>query len=146
VAQSLTCGPCWAFAAPDVNADGRDEIAVKVGDSLSRQRVELFDGRTLSPITVNGGSPLTFEFGGPVKHPATATCSGHALIVTTASAPDERTFAVQMTRYTFGPGGRSVTPHRTTRRIDFHSPEAASLNAGDGGRLCGAVIVAPSGG
>ena len=69
-------GPCTAFAAPDVDGDGFDEIAVTVGSTGGSTMFDLYNGAGLQRLgfDCSNCSSGPFFWGGPGGHVEGAYC------------------------------------------------------------------------
>jgi hypothetical protein len=67
---------CTAWANPDINGDGQDEIAIVTAQGASTTSFELYNathgsqGWALNPYVRDDGMPLRFEEGGSATHQA----------------------------------------------------------------------------
>jgi len=123
---------CFVYANPDIDGDGRDEIAIVSAQGASTTSFELYyathgsQGWALNPYTGDDGMPLRFEEGGSATHQAGTYCddsSGLRRFVSwEATSSDGTTFEVKETPYAVQEGLTSSTQRLATAPADALPP------------------------
>ena len=149
-------GVCQAFAAPDINGDGRAELAVKTlqaaGSISGLQFYEVLPSEAPKvPVEVAAGGPgpgsiapgqvFVVTFGSSSGYEDNLRCEraadgSHVLVSTDAEARGNR-WAVYEGVWRFDGEQIAMLSHRTYS-VAKHDPPAADLLAGDS--ICGAPI------
>lgn len=156
--EVVSSGICHAFAAPDLNDDGRAELAVRVQDAAGSIALLQFyeltpDEPIQEPIQIAPGGPGpgeitpgqigTFTYGSSSDYEENIRCTTdfegrHVFLVTVAESQGDQWNVFEGTwRYDRRLGLVDFRSHRTYS-ISKDSPEASDLTAGDS--ICGAPI------
>ncbi len=106
---------CSAFDAPDLNRDGRDELAIELWHGASQVGIGIFtlDGGVVRRAAVRG-RPLDLRMYGSICCGADVACRAPDLVVQGAYGLDGRTFHTGETVYRFD--GRNFALLRRTHR------------------------------
>ena len=115
-------GPCYpdcaAFAAPDLDADGRAELALALGNGASQVMVGMYrvTASRIRRLAYAGGVPLVFTFFGGMTQGGWVVCRtgrhGEPLVVQGTYGVDD--WAGYLGETVYGFDGRTFR-HRTTR-------------------------------
>jgi hypothetical protein len=148
---------CRPLATPDLDRNGRPDIAVQIMAGASTVQVELFAtvgnpwSGTIAPLTVSppgdpgGGFPpgtARFELYGSVTHQGALTCRGGGdglpeLVYTNATMEGPGTFLVHETSFVIDGSALSVTGTRDSRVSDT---DRRFRRLEQGPDLCGAPV------
>jgi hypothetical protein len=120
---------CAAWANPDINGDGQDEIAIVVAQGASTTSFELYDathgsqGWALNPYVGDDDMPLRFDEGGSATHLAGTYCDDSTglrrFVAWEATSSDGTTFDVTETPYAIQEALTASTQrHFTTMSAD----------------------------
>jgi hypothetical protein len=133
---------CTAWANPDVNGDGQDEIAIVIAQGASTTSFELYDathgsqGWALNPYVGDDDMPLRFDEGGSATHLAGTYCDDSTglrrFVSWGATSSDGTTFDVTETPYAIQEGLTASTQRHFTATVDALPP---SDLAGCGGSI-----------
>jgi hypothetical protein len=137
---------CTAWANPDVNGDGQDEIAIVIAQGASTTSFELYDathgsqGWALNPYVGDDDMPLRFDEGGSATHLAGTYCDDSAglrrFVAWEATSSDGTTFDVTETPYAIQEALTASTQRHFTASADTLPPSDLSG--------CGGSIQNPS--
>lgn len=133
----------WPFAAPDIDGDGVDEMALGIGETGGSQQFVLFatDGSEIHLLETCAGCGYAFSWGGPGGHLEGAYCAGgsfwdwsleHALGTDRYAG-----WLIEFHR----DGWRLVERSKTEITAPLNDPSAIPDGGGD--TVCGAPLFAP---
>jgi hypothetical protein len=123
---------CVAWANPDINDDGQDEIAIVTAQGASTTSFELYNathgsqGWALNPYVGDDEMPLRFDEGGSATHQAGTYCDDSTglrrFVAWEATSSDGTTFDVTETPYAIQGALTASTQRHITATADSLPP------------------------